>query len=109
MDTCRNNRDPNRGKNYLIWRFYCGYLWVTCFLWVKSLPPPVQDFRHWEPAGMGEFTCGFFHRFPMGTICTPERIDTTGFGLNLSPYSSLGVDAKPPFALRTNISMQTTK
>ena len=37
-------------------------------------PSHVHDFRRWEPAGMGEFTCGFFHRFPVGTFCVPEPI-----------------------------------
>jgi len=47
---------------------------LRVFLQHKSLPPPVRDFRRWEPAGTGEFTCGFFHRFPAGTLCTPEPV-----------------------------------
>ena len=25
-------------------------------------------------ASMGEFTCGFFHRFPTGTFCIPRPV-----------------------------------
>ena len=46
----------------------CGFM---CFLQHKSLPPPIWDFRHSEPAGTGEFTCGFFSqvscRYPLYT------------------------------------------
>jgi len=41
---------------------------------LKSVPPPIQDFRHQEPAGTGELTCRFFHRFPVGTCYTPKPV-----------------------------------
>jgi len=61
-------------KITLYGKFIAGICRFTYFLQHKSLPPPVRDFRHWEPAGTGEFTCSFFHRFPVGTLCTPELV-----------------------------------
>ena len=73
-------------KITLYGNFIAGICGFTCFLQHKSLPPPVRDFRRWEPVGTGGFTCGFFHRFPTGTLCTPEPV--------LSPrrrYNSISV------------------
>jgi len=44
-------------KITLYGNFIVGICGFTCFLQHKSPPPPIQDFRHWEPAG-------FFTGFP---------------------------------------------
>ena len=46
----------------------------TGFLKLKWTPSPVWDFSCRGPTCTGEFTCGFFHRFPAGTFCIPEPV-----------------------------------
>jgi len=52
--------------------FLAGTHGFMCFLRHELIPSPLRDFRRREPAGTGKFTCGFFRRFPAGTLCVPS-------------------------------------
>ena len=87
---------PAKALEILIWvkimldsNFITSICKFTYFLWPKSVPPSVWDFRCWEPAGTGELTCGCFHRFPMGTCCTPEPVLSPKHALKLQKVDHL--------------------